>query len=215
MPESGDSYNTAIQFGNVDLQNLISAMRITVIGQEYSVAIDESYLSMVEHFLFGRCKMYETVYFNAYKLFSEELLQLIFQRAKALISDGKSEMLGMRENSPFYKLLTNGTLTVNEYMKLDDPAVESWFARWMNMESPGDELLSTLVRAFLYRNRQKVGTPDLPADTGVLRERRRGPGFPETDGCPNSEVCATVSGNSSQLGAKSKELCLYQYYENL
>ena len=206
-----DSYNTAIQFGNVDLQNLISAMRITVIGQEYSVAIDESYLSMVEHFLFGRFKMYETVYFNAYKLFSEELLQLIFRRAKTLISDGKSEMLGMRENSPFYKLLTNGTLTVNKYMKLDDPAVESWFAHWMNMESPGDELLSTLVRAFLYRNRQKVGTPDLPADTGVLRERRRGPGFPETDGCPNSEVCATVSGNPSQLGAKSKELCLYQY----
>lgn len=154
-----DSYNTAVQFGNVDLQNLISAMRITVIGQEYSVAIDESYLSMVEHFLFGRFKMYETVYYNAYKLFSEELLRLVFQRVKTLISDGKSELLGMPEDDPTYRLLVNGALEVTEYTKLNDQAVESWFTRWMNKENSEDTLLPILLRAFLCRNRQEDGTP--------------------------------------------------------
>jgi len=154
-----DSYNTAVQFGNVDLQNLISAMRITVIGQEYSVAIDERFLSMVEHFLFGRFKMYETVYYNAYKLFSEELIQLIFQRVKKLIHSGKSLGLGMPENSPLYKLLANGTLSVNEYTELNDSAVEFRFAQWADSEKTGDAILSLLVRAFLYRNRQEDGSP--------------------------------------------------------
>lgn len=154
-----DSYNTAVQFGNVDLQNLISAMRITVIGQEYSVAIDESYLSMVEHFLFGRFKMYETVYYNAYKLFSEELLHLIFQRVKTLIDEGKSAILEMSEDNPLYKLLSSGALNVTEYTKLDDPAVESRFARWINVKGSEEWLLPTLVKAFLYRNRQEDGDP--------------------------------------------------------
>lgn len=154
-----DSYNTAVQFGNVDLQNLISAMRITVIGQEYSVAIDESYLSMVEHFLFGRFKMYETVYYNAYKLFSEELLQLIFQHVKAIINNKKSEVLGLAENDSLYKLLSGETLSVTEYTKLNDPAVESCFAQWMDSDKSGDRRLSLLVRAFLYRNRQEDGSP--------------------------------------------------------
>ena len=154
-----DSYNTAVQFGNVDLQNLISAMRITVIDQEYSVAIDENYLSMVEHFLFGRFKMYETVYYDAYKLFSEELIQLIFQRVKAIIDDRKSEILGIPTNGPLYKLLCNGSLDVTEYTKLDDPAVESCFAQWVNLKTTENEPLSTLVRAFLYHNRQEDGNP--------------------------------------------------------
>lgn len=149
-----DSYNTAVQFGNVDLQNLISSMRITVIGQEYSVAIDESYLSMVEHFLFGRFKMYESVYYNAYKLFSEELLRLIFQRVRTLLETVPPGKLGMLDTSPLYKLLTSGELKVEEYISLNDTAVESQFTQWLKSE---DYLLSALVRAFLYRNRLEDG----------------------------------------------------------
>lgn len=154
-----DSYNTAVQFGNVDLQNLIAAMRITVIGQKYCVAIDESYLSMVEDFLFGRFKMYETVYYNAYKLFSEELLQLIFRRVKHLIDSGKAADLELHEESPLYRLLTGRPLTARQYTELNDSTVESMFARWLHAEALRDDLLATLVRAFLYRNRLEDGSP--------------------------------------------------------
>ena len=197
-----DSYNTAVQFGNVDLQNLISAMRITVIGQEYSVAIDESYLSMVEHFLFGRFKMYETVYYNAYKLFSEELLRMIFKRVKALIDVGNPEISKLSECLPLYNLITTGTLDVNEYTKMNDSMIESWFARWMDVKDSGDELLSTLVRTFLYRNRKEDGNP-LFQRVRVLYEsddevqdflqqvynliQKSAPGFPEIRSCSGSK----------------------------
>lgn len=147
-----DSYNTAIQFGNVDLQNLISAMRITVIEQKYSVAIDEAHLSMVEHFLFGRFKMYETVYYNGYKLFSEELLQRIFKRVGALMEhDGswQAEMERRAAGQALCKMMQGRDLSVSEYLLLDDAAIEAQFAGWLKQNDP---VLTRLIQAFLHRN---------------------------------------------------------------
>lgn len=159
-----DSYNTAIQFGNLDLQNLISAMRITVIGQKYSVAMDETQLSMVEHFLFGRFKMYETVYYNAYKLFSEELFQRIFRRVRFLIEESsrqgdrdswRKDMESSEAGKALYAMLTGAELNVREYLLLDDAAIESQFARWQNKEDP---ILIRLIQAFLHRNQLDYAT---------------------------------------------------------
>ena len=153
-----DSYNTAIQFGNVDIQNLISAMRITVIDQRYSVAIDEANLSMVEHFLFGRFKMYETVYYNNYKLFSEELLQRIFKRVGALIAEDdswKTEMQQSASGKAMCSMLQGMNLSVQEYLLLDDAAIEAQFARWAvndGKDRKSDPILTWLVQAFLHRN---------------------------------------------------------------
>jgi len=149
-----DSYNTAIQFGNVDIQNLISAMRITVIGQKYSVAMDEANLSMVEDFLFGRFKMYETVYYNGYKLFSEELLQRIFKRVATLMEGDKTWVEEMRcspEGNAICDILQGKDLKVSEYLLLDDVAVEAQFTRWLKRKQ-GDPILTRLVQAFLQRN---------------------------------------------------------------
>ncbi len=149
-----DSYNTAIQFGNVDIQNLISAMRITVIGQKYSVAMNEANLSMIEDFLFGRFKMYETVYYNGYKLFSEELLQRIFKRVATLMEEDKSweeEMRCSPEGNAMCNILQGKDLTVSEYLLLDDVAVEAQFTRWLKRKQ-GDPILTRLVQAFLQRN---------------------------------------------------------------
>ena len=166
-----DSYNTAIQFGNVDIQNLISAMRITVIGEKYSVAFDQASQSMVEHFLFGRFKMYEMVYFNAYKLFSEELLQRILKRVKQLIVDeDKKKAIGMLDKN-ISALLNGAELTVQEYLRLDDTAIESQFAAWLNSE---DAILSVLVQAFVCRNRKEsiqTSGPERETD-GIFRRIR-------------------------------------------
>lgn len=153
-----DSYNTAIQFGNVDIQSLISSMRITVIDQRYSVAIDEANLSMVEHFLFGRFKMYETVYYNNYKLFSEELLQRIFKRVGVLIAEDDTWKTEMRQSAPgraICSILQGINLSVQEYLLLDDAAIEAQFARWAvndGKDKKNDPILTWLVHAFLHRN---------------------------------------------------------------
>lgn len=153
-----DSYNTAIQFGNVDIQNLISAMRITVIGQKYSVAIEEGHLSMVEHFLFGRFKMYEMVYYNAYKLFSEELFQRICKRVKQLMDAEPyagwiEEMRHSAAGEALYCVLKGNELKTDQYLLLDDIAVEARFSQWLKL---GDKILSLLVQAFLDRNHTSI-----------------------------------------------------------
>lgn len=150
-----DSYNTAMQFGNVDIQNLISAMRITVIGEKYSIAIDKASQSMVEHFLFGRFKMYEMVYFNAYKLFSEELLRRIFKRVKQLMADKKKKETIEPLHQSISDLLNGTKLTVQDYLRLDDAVIESQFATWINSK---DAILSTLIHAFLCRNRKEIAS---------------------------------------------------------
>lgn len=149
-----DSYNTAIQFGRVDLQNLIAAMRITVIGQKYTVAIDEGYLAMVEHFLFGRFKMYETVYFNAYKLFTEELFERIFRRAKELYAQSP-ESLQMRSDV-FQHILNGDKLSISDYLRLDDIEIEAQFRMWQQPVEgqEQDELLKDMIQAFMFRNRE-------------------------------------------------------------
>lgn len=167
-----DSYNTAIQFGNIDIQNLISAMRITVIGQKYSVAIEEGRLPMVEHFLFGRFKMYEMVYYNAHKLFSEGLFQRICRRVRQLMEeDPHAEWIEEMRRGPvgeaLYSVLMGAELKTGQYLLLDDIAVEARFSQWLNLDDP---ILSLLVQAFLNRNH--TGTQTGGTTNGIFRRIR-------------------------------------------
>lgn len=135
-----DSYNTGIGYGNIDVNSIIRAMQVTEYRNQFYVCISEDAISYIEQFLFGRYKMYDSVYYNAYKVFSEALILniLTYIRDKA-----DPDMLD--EN---ISALLNNHLQLEKYLKLDDSYINGLFSKWQNSE---DAVLAEMCRALLHR----------------------------------------------------------------
>lgn len=134
-----DSYNTGIEYGKVDVSAIIRGMQVTEYGDEFYVCISESVISYVEQFLFGRYKMYDSVYYNAYKVFSETLVLKIMK----YISE--KSMSDLDEN---ITALLHNQLTLKKFLLLDDAYINGLFSRWQNGE---DKILADMCQSLLQR----------------------------------------------------------------
>jgi len=139
-----DSKETGVSFGNFDINDLITSMQITFFENDYYVCIPEKNISYVEGYLYARYQMYRNVYMGTYKIFTEELLKRIIQRAKELYNEGNIS------GSPSMKCIFNKNgITVQEFLKLDDQVIMASISDWVFCE---DKILSALCNSFLNRN---------------------------------------------------------------
>lgn len=137
-----DSYNTGIGYGNIDANAIIRGMQVTEYQNSFYVCMAEDSLSYIEQFLFGRYKMYDSVYYNAYKVFSETLVLKILEYVKY-----NMDKLDDSLDDTMVSLLNN-SLSLDKYLMLDDSYINGLFSKWQNS---GDIILSEMCKSLLQR----------------------------------------------------------------
>lgn len=139
-----DAYYTGVNYGTFDLERILRVLR----AYQGKIVVKESGMHAVEHYLMSRYQMYWQIYFHPVTRSSEIILRQIFRRAHELNQQGYS--FGWMAN-PIQKLLNN-TLTLQDYLKLDESMAQMAFAEW---SEESDSLLSDLCRRFLNRRLYK------------------------------------------------------------
>jgi HD superfamily phosphohydrolase len=139
-----DAYFTGVNYGTFDLDRILRVLR----PYQGKIVVKESGMHAVEDYLMSRYQMYWQVYFHPVTRSSDILLRQIFRRASELYHAGyKFDFL-----LPPLRALLSGSLTLGQYLKLDEAMVQTAFGQWSEER---DELLSDLCGRFLNRQLYK------------------------------------------------------------
>lgn len=149
-----DAYFTGVNYGTFDLERILRVLR----PYKGKIVVKESGMHAVEHYLMSRYQMYWQIYFHPVTRSSEIILRQIFRRAQELYEGGYT--FDWMPNS--LKGLLQGTLNVQNYLKLDEALVQTAFMQWIEEHDP---LLSDLCDRFLNRRLYKYITIDNPDET--------------------------------------------------
>lgn len=149
-----DAYYTGVNYGTFDLERILRVLR----PYQGKIVVKDSGMHAVEHYLMSRYQMYWQIYFHPVTRSSEIILRQIFRRAQELNNQGYAFrwMTG-----PLQQLLNN-TLSLHDYLKLDESLAQTAFSEWAE---ESDELLSDLCSRFLNRQLYKYVTIDNPDET--------------------------------------------------
>lgn len=139
-----DSFFCGVKFGNIDIQRIINSLQLTVMNNDYFVCIPEKFVPDIEAYVLARYQMSKIVYYHDLKICFEDLIVKILSRAKDLYKNRK-----LSEIPLFFKHFFDNSLSVNDYIELDDYSLTSQFQIWKNVN---DEELKTLCNQFIYRN---------------------------------------------------------------
>lgn len=139
-----DSYMTGTAYGLFALQRILYSMEIDREHDRIIVA-GEKGQTAVEDYLFARYSMYAQVYYHKKNLAARALLAKILRRARHLLSDPAGLDF---VDDPTHKFLIGETITVDEYLELDDVQLSYHFKRWAHDKDP---ILSDLAARFLER----------------------------------------------------------------
>lgn len=158
-----DAYCTGVNYGMYDLDRILRVVR----PYQGKIVVKESGMHAVEDYLMSRYQMYWQVYFHPVTRSSEILLRHIFFRAKDLFTEGyRFAFLPV----PLQRLM-DGTLEVEDYLRLDEPLVQATFEMWTDERDP---VLSDLCRRFLNRRLFKYASPEWMDDAGLEKLERFG-----------------------------------------
>ncbi|GIQ67264.1 HD domain-containing protein [Xylanibacillus composti] len=135
-----DAYFTGVNYGTFDLERILRVMR----PYQNKIIIKESGMHAVEDYLMARYQMYWQVYFHPVTRSSEIVLRKIFRRAKQL----HQEAYAFRFMLPPLERLLAQTLTIDDYLELDESLVQLAFMQWTKEEDP---ILRDLCERFLHR----------------------------------------------------------------
>ena len=142
-----DSYNTGIGYGKIDISAIIHGMTVTEYRNKFYVCISENVLSYVEQYLFGRYKMYDSVYHSGYKVFSEglvlKILEYVRKKPELVQDSGEANLKALLENN----------LSLEEYLNLDDTYINGLFSRWQEIDKrpmdPEEDSMLVVKRGLL------------------------------------------------------------------
>ena len=139
-----DSYYTGTNYGNFDLTRILRVMR----PYKNGIGFQMSGIHAVEDFIVSRFQMYVQVYFHSVSRSMEVILAHLLKRAKELYEHDK---LIQQENNikpgfliPFFE----DDFSLDDYFKLDDGVLNTYFLEWSNSS---DLILSDLSKRFLNR----------------------------------------------------------------
>ena len=135
-----DAYYTGVSYGHFDMERLLRMLR----PREDQVVIKSSGMHAVEDYIMSRYQMYWQVYFHPVTRSAEVILTKILHRAKELHDKGY-----MFKLVPIhFETLFAGTVTVQDYIKLDENVMMYYFEQW---EQEEDAILQDLCRRFVNR----------------------------------------------------------------
>ncbi|WP_349351175.1 MULTISPECIES: HD domain-containing protein [unclassified Flagellimonas] len=161
-----DSFYSGVTEGNINSERLISMLNVV----DGNLVLEEKAIYAVEKFLMARRFMYWQVYLHKTGLVAEQLLVRIMQRARWLLSQGKS--LAGSEPLLFF-LKNNGTLNFDKevletFAKLDDIDILGALKGWQSNE---DFVLSKLCGMLLERRLLHVKVKKRPMAQEKLNEK--------------------------------------------
>lgn len=139
-----DSYYTGTNYGNFDLTRILRVMR----PYEHGIAFQMSGIHAVEDFIVSRFQMYVQVYFHSVSRSMEVILGHLLKLANQLY---QSERANHRQRNfqPHYLMpFFDKNFTLDDYLKLDDGVLNTYFLQWVDDEDP---ILSDLAHRFLDR----------------------------------------------------------------
>lgn len=113
----------------------------------------------VEDYIVSRYQMYVQVYFHSVSRGMEVILEHLLDRAHEL-SQNTPEIFAY--HSQLLLPFLNQSFTLEDYLKLDDGVLNTYFAQWSDEK---DVILSDLAQRFLNRKPLKsvaIDTPDNP-----------------------------------------------------
>lgn len=136
-----DAYFTGVNYGTFDLTRILRVIRPYKDG----IAFQISGMHTVEDYIVSRYQMYMQVYFHPVSRSMEVILDHLLKRAELLYTDAEVHL----EHSasiliPFF----NQTFTLDDYLKLDDGVLSTYFTLWRDEQ---DAVLSDLATRFLDR----------------------------------------------------------------
>lgn len=164
-----DSYFTGASYGSFDLTRILRVIR----PMENGIAFSRDGMHAVEDYIISRYQMYMQVYFHPASRAMEVLLQNLLKRAKYLYPREK-EFFTI--TSPHLVPFFENTVTLEDYLSLDDGVMNTYFQTWMNS---GDKILSDLASRFVNRKVFKSITfdEDKLSELDKLRDIVRSLGF--------------------------------------
>ncbi len=152
-----DSLMTGAKYGIYDLEWIINALAIDEEHDRIYVAARGLYA--VEEYLQARYYMFRQVYFHRTLRSAEAVLRAILRRALKLLET--SEDVWHAPGTAFEKVLRRQSLTINEYLEIDDADVLFHVKQW---QRSSDGILADLSRRFTARRLFKAIDLDMPED---------------------------------------------------
>ncbi|CAH1226913.1 HD domain-containing protein [Paenibacillus sp. JJ-223] len=139
-----DAYFTGVNYGTIDLDRILRMLR----PYHGRIVVKESGMHAVEDYLMSRYQMYWQIYFHPVTRSSEIILRQIFKRAKQLMKQ-KFNFRFMLDPLP---QLFEGSLSVKEYLQLDEALIQTAFMQW---RKENDAILRELCERFMDRRLYK------------------------------------------------------------
>ncbi|WP_019784950.1 HD domain-containing protein, partial [Streptococcus sobrinus] len=134
-----DAYYTGASYGQFDLTRILSVIR--PYGNRIAFTINGTHA--IEDYLVSRYQMYMQVYFHPASRAMEVLLQNLLKRAKVLYPDQK---VYFEKTSPCLIPFFEKNYSLQDYLRLDDGVMNTYFQSWMTSE---DAILADLANRFI------------------------------------------------------------------
>src|SRR5437762_87655 len=150
-----DSLMTGAKYGIYDLEWIINALAIDEEHDRIYVAARGLYA--VEEYLQARYYMFRQVYFHRTLRSAEAVLRAILRRALKLLETG--EPVWCAPDTAFEKVLRQNSLTITEYLEVDDADVLFHVKQWQRST---DTILADLSQRFTSRRLFKAIDLDMP-----------------------------------------------------
>lgn len=153
-----DAYFTGTEYGTFDLTRILRVIRPYKGGIAYTM----NGMHAVEDYIVSRYQMYVQVYFHPVSRGMEVILDHLLHRAKELYEEQPDDyLLHSQLLVPFFK----GSYTLQEYLKLDDGVLTTYFTQWAEL---GDTVLTDLTKRFLMRKPLKSATFSTEIDKKII-----------------------------------------------
>lgn len=136
-----DAYFTGTQYGTFDLTRILRVIR----PYEGGIAFSMSGMHAVEDYIVSRYQMYVQVYFHPTSRAMEVMLEHLLNRAHELYQEDKQTF---ETNSQLLLPFLEERFTLNDYLRLDDGVLNTYFNHWL---SSSDVILTDLSQRFLNR----------------------------------------------------------------
>ncbi|GJQ50914.1 MAG: phosphohydrolase [Candidatus Kuenenia stuttgartiensis] len=153
-----DSFFAGVEYGKFDLEWILRSLRVRKVKEFPEIVLDISKgKHAAEGYILSRYWMYTQVYYHKTTRGAEVLIDKILKRAKDIVDSISCDSI-------MKKLLNNETITVTEYLMLDDVTFLYHFKEWLNCN---DKILSDLCNRLL--NRKLFKSVDLTGKVGLKK----------------------------------------------
>lgn len=149
-----DSFFTGVREGNIGVARIVKMLNIV----DDHLLVDAKGIYTIENYLMSRRLMYWQVYLHKTGLAAQELLIMIFKRAKQLIQQGHNilateSLMYHLKNDIDKEFASNHPEFIQHFTNIDDSDIITALKQWQHCD---DKVLALLSNNYINRNLYKI-----------------------------------------------------------